>query len=823
PKETSPRYSPRWREDQLRRSAARRPQRFSREEQFLRRQKSLHDDRNSESRHHHSEWRRRRSSPQKTRSFQDTTSGANREIRFSHREASPHGPEILNTPPPSNKTNGQPSTLSGRLGSQSSPRSRRPALERLSGRETALDQNQGQGISSSMSGRLQDVNIQYLGEEGQAGLTNNNNNLLVGDCSDPIHPTLGHRLSLGQESSQAELRRPASLRLEQEQPEVTITIPAKIPKPRANPKRKGTAVASGKGSRSPLQGACSRKRNSTNQKGVSAKKRLCQDQIQSDLDPATEIQGAQPPVILIPAAKKAKAKVKAKGVFRFDRSLREKEEIHTLVSDSWKSGEEETLFSKFGRCRRRLIQWAKEQLEEKLGVIKRLQEALEAELSSPNPNNEEISMLSGKLKVAYQEEEAVWRQRSRIQWLKEGDQNTSFFHAVTRGRRALNHLSVIEDEEGSEHFEEKKIAETVARFYENLFKSSSISQLSIVEEAIQPQISAAMNSKLIIIPLEKEIHEAEPWLSISEPVCPVGPPPLSGLNLRVKDLLHPNSTSWNLEAIRSFVPQHEEEILKIILSAKPKPDRLRWLPLKSGSYTSKSGYLMGKSVISLTQVESFKWTTHVWKVCTSPKLRMFLWKAARDALPVGKALACRGVTAAAVCKRCGEEEDPLHVFFLCSLARKVWDLAPVLGLPDLLTVNSLQDWLAQAKKLIILPPIGLCFAPLFPWLLWFIWKARNLLIFEDRSCSEFDTVQKAILEAKSWQAAKLLQAQKKVHHKGREKGAVHKEAAVCFSDASWRSPSMACGLGWIVKNNVEADTLAKAALSSCNFSPVSGV
>lgn len=309
PKETSPRFSPRRREDQPRRSAARRPQRFSREEQSRRRQFSLHDDRNSESRYHHSEWRRRRSSPQKTRSFQDTTSGAGRESRLSHREASPHRPEILNTPPPSNKTTGQPAALSGRLGSQSSPRARRPALERLSGRETALDQNQGQGISSSMSGRLQDVNIQYLGEEGQACLANNNNNLLVGDCSDTIHPTLGHRLSLGQESSQAELRRPASLRLEQEQPEVTITIPAKIPKPRANPKRKGTAAASVKGTRSPLQGACSRKRNATNQKGVSAKKRLCQDQIQSDLDPATENQGAQPPVILIPAAKKAKSKV----------------------------------------------------------------------------------------------------------------------------------------------------------------------------------------------------------------------------------------------------------------------------------------------------------------------------------------------------------------------------------------------------------------------------------------------------------------------------------------------------------------------------------
>lgn len=87
-------------------------------------------------------------------------------------------------------------------------------------------------------------------------------------------------------------------------------------------------------------------------------------------------------------------KVKAKGVFRFDRSLRDKEEIHSLIANKWESREEEALFVKFGRCRRSLIQWAKEQLETKLQCIKELQEALETALSSPTPKNEEISLAS---------------------------------------------------------------------------------------------------------------------------------------------------------------------------------------------------------------------------------------------------------------------------------------------------------------------------------------------------------------------------------------------------------------------------------------------
>ncbi|KAH7677423.1 DNase I-like protein [Dioscorea alata] len=42
------------------------------------------------------------------------------------------------------------------------------------------------------------------------------------------------------------------------------------------------------------------------------------------------------------------------------------------------------------------------------------------------------------------QEEIYWKQRSRSQWLKEGDENTKFFHAVENGRRNRNFISSIE-------------------------------------------------------------------------------------------------------------------------------------------------------------------------------------------------------------------------------------------------------------------------------------------------------------------------------------------------------------------------------------------
>eukprot|EP00253_Pinus_taeda_P007997 PITA_07997 len=47
-----------------------------------------------------------------------------------------------------------------------------------------------------------------------------------------------------------------------------------------------------------------------------------------------------------------------------------------------------------------------------------------------------------------QQEEILWRQKSRIRWLKEGDKNTKFFHKTTVQRRMHNLISHIQNDQG---------------------------------------------------------------------------------------------------------------------------------------------------------------------------------------------------------------------------------------------------------------------------------------------------------------------------------------------------------------------------------------
>ncbi|VVB04342.1 unnamed protein product [Arabis nemorensis] len=80
-----------------------------------------------------------------------------------------------------------------------------------------------------------------------------------------------------------------------------------------------------------------------------------------------------------------------------------------------------------------------------------------------------IQNLNNSLKEAYKAEEAYWRQRNWLKWLCLGDQNSSYFHAVTRGRRCLNRLSILEDEEGTRVYTEEEITQVIQNYFHKIF------------------------------------------------------------------------------------------------------------------------------------------------------------------------------------------------------------------------------------------------------------------------------------------------------------------------------------------------------------------
>lgn len=177
------------------------------------------------------------------------------------------------------------------------------------------------------------------------------------------------------------------------------------------------------------------------------------------------------------------------------------------MEETWKASTDSVL-TKINQIRRNLVDWAKGQAAMSKDWITSHQQLLETALSDASPEHSRIQKLRKILEIAYSEEEAFWRQRSRIQWLNGGDKNSSFFHAVTRNRRACNKFSIIENEEGQAFLDEDQITNSFVLFYQKLFTAGSTDSTAVVQEALTPRVTDAMNQLLISLPEKKEVKEA---------------------------------------------------------------------------------------------------------------------------------------------------------------------------------------------------------------------------------------------------------------------------------------------------------------------------
>lgn len=98
-------------------------------------------------------------------------------------------------------------------------------------------------------------------------------------------------------------------------------------------------------------------------------------------------------------------------------------------------------------------------------------------------------------------------------WLSSGDKNSGYFHAVAKGRRARNRLSVMENAESIAFYEEEDIGKQVAEYYQAIFTSlmtpgMDLETWNTISSAITPSISAETNVTLASIREEQEIKSA---------------------------------------------------------------------------------------------------------------------------------------------------------------------------------------------------------------------------------------------------------------------------------------------------------------------------
>ncbi|KAL9293019.1 putative ribonuclease H-like superfamily, reverse transcriptase zinc-binding protein [Arabidopsis thaliana] len=175
-----------------------------------------------------------------------------------------------------------------------------------------------------------------------------------------------------------------------------------------------------------------------------------------------------------------------------------------------------------------------------------------------------------------------------------------------------------------------------------------------------------------------------------------------------------------------------------------------------------------------------------------------MWKAMKNAIPIGENLKFRGINTTATCPHCGLEESMNHLFFFCSFVKQVWVKASFKQLPVFVHNTSLRAIIEASRTFVVLPPTGLVNGPLFPWLLWSIWTTRNKKIFENRQVKASDVISQAMVQAKEWITAQSLATPPQALRVPVLTPVIQLDTIRVFSDAAWEEDSHKAGLGWIM-------------------------
>ncbi|CAN1174466.1 Putative ribonuclease H protein At1g65750 [Linum perenne] len=189
---------------------------------------------------------------------------------------------------------------------------------------------------------------------------------------------------------------------------------------------------------------------------------------------------------------------------------------------------------------------------------------------------------------------------------------------------------------------------------------------------------------------------------------------------------------WNITKFRAVFPEHVvKQILLIPLGPVGFFDRLVWHFESSGNFTVQSCYklLQNNRSAGIQPLDSslrklWKW---LWQLDLPPKIKFFIWRACRNALPTRLGLHRRRCEISSLCVTCSTADESVeHILFHCPTSLSFWQqVMPSVVCPA--HHQSTRDWFASLASFIspaVATDIG--------FTVWYLWKLRNEMLFQNQ-------------------------------------------------------------------------------------------
>lgn len=157
------------------------------------------------------------------------------------------------------------------------------------------------------------------------------------------------------------------------------------------------------------------------------------------------------------------------------------------------------LSQKLGNLSASLRQWSGANIGCVSREIKKLKKELALLHNDPkclSPSHVEIK-ITNQLVEFYHMEEILQRQRSRVDWLVDGDKNMSFFQRRASMRRRKNHIKNPQKSDGTLTQDPTEMTSLTNEFYNDLFHSEGTPGMENVLNAVPVKVTTEMNMNLM--------------------------------------------------------------------------------------------------------------------------------------------------------------------------------------------------------------------------------------------------------------------------------------------------------------------------------------
>ncbi|XP_010424607.1 PREDICTED: uncharacterized protein LOC104709741 [Camelina sativa] len=213
------------------------------------------------------------------------------------------------------------------------------------------------------------------------------------------------------------------------------------------------------------------------------------------------------PIVVNIGAKRSRGK----RSYMFDCRWIGKAGLMDVIASGWDRDldqDSDNFVQKVVNCRKAISQWRKSQVPYGRETIEDLKRELEVALADDSIPPSTISELQNRLRQAYGDEEIYWYQKSRSKWMKLGDKNSKYFHALTKQRRARNWITGLFNRDDIWSTEDVDISHTAVSYFEDLFTLTNPENFEEVLREVNMVITAEDNERLTGPATEAEVKSA---------------------------------------------------------------------------------------------------------------------------------------------------------------------------------------------------------------------------------------------------------------------------------------------------------------------------